>query len=79
VGAAATERDAALKVVGTIKHVEVDIQAKLDDFKLAADENKGKMKHWEKELGKLRKEQATVHGAGGDPVRRCRLTLSNLR
>ena len=34
--AAATERDAALKVVGTIKHVEVDISAKLDDFKLAS-------------------------------------------
>lgn len=64
--AAAAARDAALKVVGTIRHVEVDIQAKLDDFKLAAKENEDKAKHWDKELAKLRKEQELLHGEGGD-------------
>ena len=54
---ASRARDDALKVAGTIKHVEVDIQAKLDDLDAATEENEGKVAHWGAELEKLRKEQ----------------------
>uniref|UniRef100_A0A7S0STF6 Structural maintenance of chromosomes protein 4 n=1 Tax=Mantoniella antarctica TaxID=81844 RepID=A0A7S0STF6_9CHLO len=59
---------AALQVVGTIKHVEVDIQAKLDDFRLASKENEDKARHWDKELAKLCKERAAAHGESGEPA-----------
>jgi plasmid stabilization system protein ParE len=55
-------------VVGTIKHVEVDIQAKLDDFRLASKENEDKARHWDKELAKLCKERAAAHGESGEPA-----------
>ena len=67
---ASRARDDALKVVGTIKHVEVDIQAKLDDLGAATEENEGKVAHWGAELEKLRKEQETLAAESGaeEPV-----------
>ena len=58
--AAAAERDDALKVVGAVKHAEVDIVAKLDDLRATAKENEDKAAHWGKELEKLREEQAAL-------------------
>ena len=50
-----------MKIVGTIRGVEVDIQAKLDDLSVVEKENKNKEKHWNKELTKVTKERAALY------------------
>lgn len=53
--------DEIMKIVGTIRGVEVDIQAKLDDLSVVEKENKNKEKHWNKELTKVTKERAALY------------------
>ena len=66
--AAAMERDAALKEIGAIKHVEVDLCAKIEDLAEAGKQNEEKNKQWTKELAKLRKEQEALHAEVSLPV-----------
>jgi len=51
--AVATARDEAAAVVASVKHVEVDILAQLEDLQALAAANSGKAKHWEDELSKV--------------------------
>jgi structural maintenance of chromosome 4 len=48
-----TARDEANAIVARVKHVEVDINAKLEDAKLLAEEHGGKATHWQGELAKV--------------------------
>ena len=66
--AAAAERDDALKVVGAVKHAEVDIVAKLDDLRATAKENEDKAAHWGKELEKCARSRrrSCANGRGAE-------------
>jgi len=66
--AASKARDAAVKEMAALKHVEVDIQSKLEDLDVQSRENEDKAKHWDKELNKLRKEQTSLHAESDVPV-----------
>ena len=66
--AASKARDAAVKEMAALKHVEVDIQSKLEDLDAQSKENDDKAKHWDKELNKLRKEQESLHAECEVPV-----------
>lgn len=66
--AASKARDAAVKEMAALKHVEVDIQSKLEDLDVQSWENEDKAKHWDKELNKLRKEQTSLHAESDVPV-----------
>ena len=66
--AASKARDAAVKEMAALKHVEVDIQSKLEDLNVQSRENEDKAKHWDKELNKLRKEQTSLHAESDVPV-----------
>jgi len=59
--------DEIMKIVGTIRGVEVDIQAKLDDISLVEKENKDKEKHWTKELSKTTKERTLLYAENEIP------------
>ena len=56
-----------MKVVGTIRGVEVDIQMKLEDLVVVEKENKDKEKHWNKEINKVMKERTTLYPEGEAP------------
>lgn len=53
----AAARDAASAAVAAARHVEVEIEAKLDDLSALAAEETAKATHWTAELEKLTKEQ----------------------
>lgn len=59
--------DEIMKVVGTIRGVEVDIQMKLEDLVVVEKENKDKEKHWNKEINKVMKERTTLYPEGEAP------------
>jgi structural maintenance of chromosome 4 len=59
--------DEIMKIVGTIRGVEVDIQAKLDDLSVVQKENKDKEKHWNKEINKVTKERTSLYAEGEVP------------
>ena len=59
--------DEIMKIVGTIRGVEVDIQAKLDDISVLEKENKDKEKHWNKEIAKVTKERTPLYTDGEVP------------
>jgi len=60
--------DEIMKFVNTIRGVEVDIQAKLDDVAVEEKENRDKEKHWTKELSKVTKERASLYTDGEVPA-----------
>lgn len=53
--------DEIMKVVGTIRGVEVDIQMKLEDLAAVEKENRDKEKHWNKEIQKVMKERTPLY------------------